>query len=120
MSEVIIDGVRYVPDPQHADRMSIYYMHDNHCFTKLKGTTLDEILAHADEIKDGEWGSYGALCPVHLLSGNREVRRVGDMVHAGSSKDSKGKWEEGKAKWRKQVEADPDVMRLLNTNGETK
>jgi len=120
MNEVIIDGVRYVPDQQQPNRMSIYYMHDNHCFTKLKGTTLDEILAHADEVEAGEWGSYGALCPIYLLHDDKEVRRVGDMAHARGSKDSKDYWEEGKAKWRKQVERDPDVMRLLITNGETK
>ena len=113
MTEVMIDGVRYVRDPSYADGIKFYFMHDNHSFTKLKGDTLREILAHADEIESGEWGSHGALCPAILMHGDKEVRRVGTMVHARGSKDPKDHWEQGKAKWLKELFDDADVQRLM-------
>ena len=111
--DVIIDGVRYAPDPLHVDTVKFYFMHDNHTFTRLKGATLDEVLAHADAVEAGEWGSYGMLCPAMLLHGKKEVRRVGPPAHARGSKDPKDHWNAGKAKWREVVETDIDVMRLL-------
>jgi len=113
MTEVMIDGVRYVRDPSYADGIVFFYMHDNHCFTKLKGETLKEVLAHADEIESGVNGSHGALCSAVLMSGDKEVRRVGTMAHARGSKDPKDHWEEGKAKWLKELMADPDVKRIM-------
>lgn len=113
MRQVIIDGVRYIPADPLPDRIKFYFMHDNHCFTSLKGKTLDKVLAHADKIEAGEWGSYGVLCPASLMFGDKELRRIGTMAHARGSKDSKEQWEAGKAKWRKELEADQDVMRLM-------
>ena len=112
-TEVIINGVRYVPADDIPDSVKFYYMHDNHVFTPLKGGTLKKILKHADEVEAGEGGSYGALCPVILMCGKKEVRRVGKMAHARGSKDPKDEWEKGKAEWLKEVEADADVRRLM-------
>lgn len=116
MQDVIINGVRYVPDPLHADTVKFYFMHDNHTFTRLHGTTLDEVLAHADAVEAGEWGSYGMLCPAILLHGDKEIRRVGLTAHARGSKDPKDHWNGGKVKWREAMEADIDVMRLMPSN----
>ena len=117
MKEVVIDGVRYVPAPTEPDRIGIWYMHDNHTFTRLYGTALDEVLANADAIE--AVSSYGMLCPVSVSQGSQELRRVGPPAYAGSSKDSKDKWNAGKAAWRFALEADADVMRLLAFNIET-
>lgn len=116
MEDVIINGVRYVPDPNFADKASFYFMHYGHYFTRLKGKTLDEILAHADEIESGEDGSYGLLYSVIVSKNGKELRRVGTPAHSAGSKDSKDKWNAGKAKWRKEVEADAEIMRLISDN----
>lgn len=116
MESVIINGVRYVSDEQHPDTVKFYFMHDNHTFTRLYGTSLDEVLAHADEVEASEDGSYGMLCPPILLRGTKEVRRSGAPAHARGSKDPKDHWNAGKAAWRAICEADADVMRLLPSN----
>jgi hypothetical protein len=113
MTEVMIDGVRYVPAKPAPNQIMFYFMHDNHAFTKLEGKTLKQVLKHADEVESDEWGSYGALCPAILMHDDKEIRRVGTMAHAGSSKAPKDKWEEGKAKWLKELQADPDVKRIM-------
>lgn len=113
---VIINGVRYVPDSKHVDGVRFYFMHDNHTFTRLKGDTLDELLAHADDVEAGEHGAYGMLCPAILLHGEKDVRRVGPPVHARGKEDSRRQWEAGKVKWRKAMAADDDVMRLMPSN----
>lgn len=88
-----------------------YYMHDNHTFTRLYGTTVDEILKEADRVESSS--SYGMLCPVILMRGNKEVRRVGTSVHSGSRNDTKIKWNEGKEIWKKEVLADNDIINSL-------
>ncbi len=114
MSEsVIINGVRYVPDPHHVDGVLFYFMHDNHTFTRLRGKTLDEVLSHADAVETGKRGSYGMLCPAMLMNGKKEVRHVGPPAHARGSKDPKDNWNAGKAAWLVAVKADADVMRLM-------
>lgn len=103
-------------DLENNDRptsMYVSFMHDGHCFTRLEGNTLDEILAHADSIEAGEDGSYGSLCPAILMRGKREIRRVGEMVHARGSKDPKDQWIKGKKEWKAALSADPDVQRIL-------
>lgn len=113
---VIINGVRYVPDPQHADTVRFYFMHDWHGFTRLNGATLEEVLAHADEIEASADGSYGMLCPAILMHGEKELRRVGPTAHARGSKDPKDHWNAGKARWLEAMKADADVMRLVTSN----
>lgn len=114
MKDVIIDGVRYVPAHSELDRIGFWYMHDNHTFTRLSGTTLDEILKSADELE--AQSSYGMLCPVHLSAGGREIRRVGPSAHSRGGNDPKDVWNAGKAAWRIAIESDADAMRLLPFN----
>ncbi len=113
MTSVIIDGVEYVPKHQPPNKVKFYFMHDNHAFTPLHGKTLKEVLEHADEVEAGDWGSYGSLCPAILMLDDEEIRRVGTMAHARGSKDPKDEWEKGKAKWLKELKADPDVERIM-------
>jgi hypothetical protein len=113
MTEVLINGVRYVPAENLPDEVRVYYMHDNHTFTRLLGATLDDILAHADDVESTPGGSCGMLCPAVLLGNGKKIRRVGPYAHAGGFKDPKDEWREGKAKWLKAMEADPDIMRLM-------
>ena len=112
--DMLIDGVRYVPAEKGPDAVKFYYMHDNHTFTRLDGITLDAILADADSIERAS--SYGMLCGPILCRDGREVRRVNTSAHSGASTAPKAKWNAGKLEWRKAVEADADVMRLLHTN----
>jgi hypothetical protein len=93
--------------------ISFWFMHDGHWFTRLQGATLDEILAHADAVELSEDGSYGALCPATLKRGDKEIRRVGPMVHARGSSHPKDQWMIGKAEWKAALSADPDVQRIL-------
>lgn len=94
-----------------ADSVIFYYMHDQHYFTQLIGRTLDDVLAHADTI---ERRAGGMLCPAVLLAGGKELRRVGLPVQSHGGPYS---WDEGKIMWRKALEADADVMRLLHSSG---
>lgn len=100
MDEVIINGRRYVPSPSEADTVKFYFMHDWHGFSRLRGATLDEVVAHADQIEASAVGSYGMLCPAILMSGEKEVRRVGPSAHARGTKDPKDHWNEEKANLR--------------------
>lgn len=113
MDVVIVNGIRYVPADLQPDEVRFYFMHDNHTFTRLKGETLADVLAHADAIEAGPRGSHGMLCPAILLRGGQECRRVGPAAHAQGLKDSKDKWNSGTAAWRLAMEADPDVSRIV-------
>lgn len=116
MNAVIIDGVRYVPDPMHADEVKFYYMHDNHTFSRLHGTTIDEVLAAADAMATES--RCGMLCPPMLSGGGKEVRRLKEVAHAPCCGSGDSKWMAGKDAWRKEAEADSDVMRLVSSNAE--
>jgi hypothetical protein len=95
------------------DRISFYYMHDNHTFTRLKGRALYQIADHCYAVRKKSY--YGMLCPPILLQGDREIRRVGVPVHC-SGPDKDGLWFENVNAWMKFLEKDPDVMRLILTN----
>ena len=114
MNAVMIDGVRYVPDPMHADEVKFYYMHDNHTFSRIPGTTLDVILANADTM--AHESRCGMLCPPMLLAGGKEVRRLREVAHAPCCDSGDAKWVAGTEAWRKECEADSDVMRLVSSN----
>lgn len=95
------------------NKISFYYMHDNHTFSKLKGRTLEQIADHCYEIR--EHSHYGMLCPVILLRDDKEIRRVGEPVHcSGPRKDDL--WFTGINEWKQNLKTDKDVMRLLLTN----
>ena len=116
--EVIIDGIRYVPDRNVAIKLGIWYMHDNHLFTKLHGNTIDKILAHAESVR--KESPYGMLCPITVLGVNdKELRRVGPPVHdQGIYKPDR--WQEMLPEWRAAVEADVDVMRIIKSGATRK
>lgn len=111
--EVIINGVRYVPAEACPDEVRVYYMHDNHTFTRLHGNTLDDLLDHADRVESSKQGSFGMLCPADLLRNGKAVRRVGPCVYARGSKEPKDYWNDQKVKWRMAMEKDAGVMRSL-------
>lgn len=85
------------------NRISVFYMHDNHTFTPLKGS-VGEIAQRARELAISS--PYGMLCDAILLHGDKEVRRVGGCVHAAKELGSTLKWEAA-------LNADPDAVRLL-------
>jgi hypothetical protein len=98
----------------NADTLSFWYMGDGHWFARLAGKTLDDIIKQAEEIrcrKDG-YGYYGMLCPVTLMRKGKEVRRVGKGAHCHGQKNP-DKWKRGVAEWKASLEADEQVMRLL-------
>ncbi len=91
-----------------ADNVSAWLMHDNHTFTRLRGPTVADVVAEAlmvhEQTKDG------MLCPVTVMSGKVELRRVGKSVHLYSKN---GEWQKDLAEWLSAVIADPDISRLL-------
>jgi hypothetical protein len=117
---VVIDGIRYIPDPNCAETVLFYFMYSNLAFDRLYGTTLDEVLAHADELALNISGSSGMLCPALLLQGQREIRRIGPIASAPTIDDQgvfdRDLWETGKKKWRSILEKDADVVRLVKLN----
>lgn len=110
--EVIIDGVRYVP-VELPDDVHFYYMHDNHTFSPLRGTTLDAVIARANHLE--QVSPWGMLCGPILLRGTKEVRRVNVDAHS-HGRQQPAKWAADVEAWRHVVQADIDVMRLLPTN----
>ena len=95
-------------------RVVFTYMADCHVFAPLSGSTLDEIVEHAITFNaDAEWGSYGSLCPVSVLRGKRELRRVGSMVHFRQRGDRGDPL--AIAAWIAACDKDPDIMRWLET-----
>lgn len=86
---------------------SIFYMHDNHTFTKLVGD-IDAVVAAARQIAlESPYGMLGAA--TLLNSAEKQVRRAGDGIHARTE----GLSESDLAAWRAAVMADPDAARLL-------
>jgi hypothetical protein len=106
---ITINGAKYAR-VQVPDRLSIHYMTDNHLFVPLKGNTLDDLLAHVDVVAAKH--PYGSLGPVIICEGDREIRRVGPMVHQYPGKHQE--WAEGKAKWKAAIEHDKDATSLLS------
>ena len=105
---ITVNGAKYVR-VKIPDRLSIHYMTDNHLFVPLKGNTLDDLLSHADAVASKY--PYGSLGPVSICESDKEIRRVGTMVHQYPDKPQE--WEEGKAKWKAAIQHDQDVMELL-------
>ena len=112
--DILINGVRYIPAEAQADEVKFYYMHDNHTFSRVSGTTLDEVLKNADVL--AEESCCGMLCPPTLFSGGKEVRRLKSVAHAPCCGRGDANWIAGKEAWKKECEADPSVLRLVATN----
>lgn len=106
------------PDPvaPEADRVSsisFFYMHDNHTFTRLKGSSVDEILDHADQVEAGPNGSFGMLCPARIVYTDKQERRVGECVHSDGEREPKHKWESGKILWKHALCSDADIAKFF-------
>jgi hypothetical protein len=119
--EVIIDGVRYVPEntiPTNRDypmEYRAYYMRDNYRFVNITADTIEGMLVKADHAFHDTNGGDGMLCPVHLLNINgRECRRVGMGYHAPSNDGHhEAEWRDAKQQWANALESDADMRRLL-------
>lgn len=97
------------PEDTRPNRISVFYMHDNHTFTSLKGS-VGEMAQRARELAISS--PYGMLCDAILLRGDEEIRRVGKCVHAAKELGSTPAWEAA-------LNSDLDVIRILGkTEGE--
>lgn len=100
-------------DKPEADSVSAWLMHDNHTFTRLTGKTVADLVANALMVH--EQSRDGMLCPVTVMNGKRELRRVGKSVHFYSKN---GDWQKDLAAWLFAVSDDPDITRLLKESSE--
>lgn len=115
---IVINGISYIKE-QQPDRVKFWYLRDNHSFTRLEGDSLEEIVAKASALSSTPTGAWGSLCPAIVMCGHKEVRRVGQMVHAKGANDPRIKWNEGIQQWIKALSADKDIMRLLAEQGQS-
>ena len=123
--EILVDGVRYVPDEDIADRVSIWGMYDCHCFHRIEGRNVDEIIdnwkAHNRKKQPAILSGTPVddlgpsnLCPAIVLRGEKELRRVGQMVFPAEGKNrGQPKRPEDLEAYRAVLKADPDIERLL-------
>jgi hypothetical protein len=106
---ITVNGAEYAR-VRRPDRLSIHYMTDNHLFIPLRGNTLDSLLDHADAVASKH--PYGSIGTVIVCEGDREIRRIGHMVHQHPNKPQE--WQDGKARWKAAIEQDRDAMSLLS------
>ncbi len=93
-----------------ADRLSVYWMFDDHTFHKLPTGTIDEIIAAADKVLGD-----GMLCPIIILAGDKELRRVGHGAHRYSCSSVVDEYKSQVEAWRVAAYADPDIVRLTRS-----
>lgn len=112
-----------------AARVRIYGMYNCHLFHKIKGSTVDEIIAnweahnreeHPARFLDGEGRDIGpsCLCPAIVISStDKELRRVGEVVSPrpiGTLRLlSLERYDKELAAYRQALLDDPDISRLL-------
>lgn len=116
---ITINGISYIKEHPAPDCVKFYFMHDSFYFSRLKGSSLEEIAATASALSGTPAGAWGSLCPAILMCGNKEVRRVGPMVHAECVDGSRRKWDDGIQQWIKALSADQDIVRLLAEKGQS-
>lgn len=119
---VTCPGCGHSFDRYEPDRVSIYGMYDCHLFHRFEAGSVEKIVADWIEhnstptpgrfISGDETNDLGAtsLCPVIVLCGKKEIRRVGQMVHASRSR---GYDKEKLQAWIDAVNSDPDIGRIL-------
>jgi hypothetical protein len=98
-------------------KFSFWYMHDNHTFTRLKSSTIDEMCKEAFEI--GKESPYGMLCPVTVLNAetDKELRRVGSIVHTTESSElNDTKYANAIQQWKHEILQDADIRAHLIEN----
>ena len=114
--QITVDGVKYKRMDRIANRIRVYVMYDCHLFRQLKGRTVDELIEDWRKECAKPDPRYGApyLCPAIVLDGKEELRRVGQMVfREGPSTWPKS--DDAVRDWKRAVENDPDIPRLLAT-----
>jgi hypothetical protein len=126
-SEVIVDGVRYVPERGLAARVSIHGMYEAHLFHDIEGRTVDEVIKNwlqhnakkQPAIVGGDYCSDlgpSMLCPAIVLDAKgKELRRVGSMVFPDDNNRRKPASSVALEAYRNALSADPDIPRLLAT-----
>jgi hypothetical protein len=106
-----------------ATRVSIHGMYDMHLFHQVTGRTVDEVinnwLTHISELQPAIVGGAkiddmgpSNLCPAIVLSGEKELRRVGKMVFPDDH-TRKPRNPADLKEYRDALLADPDIPRLL-------
>ena len=112
---VVIDGVEYTKTGVMATRLGTHVMYDCHLFRSLKGTTVDALIEDWERECASPDPHYGrpSLCPVIVLDGKNELRRVGKMVFPASEYRPREKVISDVAEFRRALKADPDISRLL-------
>jgi hypothetical protein len=93
-----------------ADRVSLWYMTDDHTFRRPKAKSIDELIEGWR--RDIKHDSGLMLCPVIVLCSDKEVRRVGEAVHA-NYRTGEPDSETAVNAYRLALLADPDVERLM-------
>ena len=83
-TEIIYNGVKYIPDPTIPNRMNIYLMRDNHTFIRVKGTTVTEIIENilATKLKNPD-AKQGTL---FLLHNDKEIKTLQHTRHTQVSR----------------------------------
>lgn len=109
---VLIDGIRYIPDPRPdlPRKLSLWYMHDNHTFTPVFGTSVDELCRKALLLE--QQSPYGMFGRLRLLRGDLVEREIGDYVHSGGSAVPL-RFSHELEGWRKMVEYDTEALHLI-------
>lgn len=112
---ITVDGFRYRRIDRVADRLGAHLMYDCHLFRRAKGANVREVVADWQSEHDSPQERYGApmLCPITVLEGSKELRRVGAMVHPTYGSYDNGKQKAAIAAFIAACEADPDIPRLL-------
>lgn len=88
-------------------KVSLWYMHDNHTFSRLEGT-VDEVVARAKRLV--QLSPYGMLCPPRILNSNdHPIRQLGRGIHARENGFSDVELDE----WVQRLRSDPDALRLM-------
>ena len=94
------------------NRIAMHGMYDNHSFIKFSAENVDELL--------GKWrktlrdSGDCSLCPVIVIADDKEVRRVGKMLHPDYSRGGivpKSEAEVEKFRW--ELLNDPDIPRIM-------
>lgn len=93
------------------DRVSLWGVYDNHTFTRYEAKSVDELIdAWRQSLKEDDPAI--SLCPIIVLIGKKEVRRVGEMLHP-DYRNGVPKDESAVQAFRETALADPDISRIL-------
>lgn len=100
--------------PIEATRVSTHTMYSCHLFGRLTANTIKGLIAEWQAEADAPDARYGPpyLCPVTVMAGEKELRRVGPMVFPDDllgTRSNRG----GLRAWERAVSDDPDISRLL-------